>query len=260
MAHEPTDASFVKLCRKILSWQWYSEPCTRALFIHCLLKANWKPGEWQGQHYERGEFITSLASLAKDLGYSVRNIRTAIKHLKLTGEITERVTNKYRVINVVNYDFYQSDSREATSKATNNLTTDRQTSDKQVTTDKEYKNNKNIKNNIYCPNFESLWAVYPRKTEKAAAYKAYQARLNDGFSETELLQAVKNYADQCEKEHREKKYIKQCKTFLGANTPFTDYTKGGEENAADTRNNSESWPTPNEMYAKWFDSMSNYGD
>lgn len=229
-----SNVAFVKIYKSVLNWQWYSEPCTKDVFIHCLLKANWKSGEWQGQHYERGEFITSLASLAQELGYSVQNIRTAIKHLKSTGEITERVTNKYRVISVVNYDFYQSDSREVTSKLTNNPTSDQQAANKQLTTDKEYKNNKNIKNNIYCVHFEDLWKVYPRKNDKSAAYKAYQSRLQDGFSEDELFQAVKNYAAECERDHREQRYIKHGKTFLGSNTPFMDYLKQGViDNGAD---------------------------
>lgn len=139
------------------------------------------------------------------------------------------------------------------TKCNDNVTPCNQEKEIELELDKEIK-----KDNIYCPNFETLWAVYPRKTEKAAAYKAYRARLNDGFSENELLTAVKNYAAQCEKEHREKKYIKHCKTFLGASTPFIDYMKGDDEGAAGT--DAESWPTPNEMYAKWFDSMSNYGD
>ena len=71
--------------------------------------------------------------------------------------------------------------------------------------------------------FESLWTAYPRKKEKAKAYKCYKARLADGFSEDELETAVKRYADECKINHTEEKYIKLGATFLGPNTPFTDY-------------------------------------
>ena len=70
---------FVKLNRNILDWEWYSEPCTRGLFIHCILKANWKDGSWQGQPCKRGQFITSLQKLSIETGYSVQNIKTALK-------------------------------------------------------------------------------------------------------------------------------------------------------------------------------------
>ena len=77
--------------------------------------------------------------------------------------------------------------------------------------------------NIYSADFETFWSEYPRKLDKAAAYKQYIARLNSGFSEEELLKAVRAYAKECRDEKREEKYIKHAKTFLGANTPFVDY-------------------------------------
>ena len=87
------------------------------------------------------------------------------------------------------------------------------------------------KGNIYGANFESVWSVYPRKRDKASAYKAYNARLKEGYSENELMTATKAYAEECKKNHTEERYIKQGKTFFGVNTPFIDYLKAGEENA-----------------------------
>ena len=40
--------NFIKLSRKILDWQWYTDEHTKTLFIHCLLKANWKEGNFKG--------------------------------------------------------------------------------------------------------------------------------------------------------------------------------------------------------------------
>ena len=79
------------------------------------------------------------------------------------------------------------------------------------------------KDNAYTWAFEEFWSVYPRKQEKAKAYASYKARLADGFSEDELMTAVKRYADECEARKTEKRYIKLCATFLSANTPFVDY-------------------------------------
>ena len=53
------------------------------------------------------------------------------------------------------------------------------------------KENVKEKDNTYSCAFEALWAAYPRKKEKANAYKCYKARLADGFSEDELMTAVK---------------------------------------------------------------------
>ena len=79
------------------------------------------------------------------------------------------------------------------------------------------------KDNTYTCAFEEFWSAYPRKQEKAKAYASYKARLADGFSEDELMTAVKRYADECEARNTERRYIKLCATFLSANTPFVDY-------------------------------------
>ena len=248
---------FVKIDRGILDWEWYSDIYTSRLFIHCILKANWKDGSWKGQPYKRGQFITSLQSLANELGCSVQNIKTALKHLISTGELTSKATNKYRIITVCNYDKYQVDNRQDNKV----LTINQQTTNKQLTTDEEYKEYKNIRNNNnmcafaganegasgankeetgkskekhqlkYATSFEEAWHHYPRHKDKALAYKAYNARLNDGYSEDELLIATKAYATECKKKDTPREYIKLAKTFYGTDTPFIDYLKAGEENA-----------------------------
>ena len=65
----------------------------------------------------------------------MQNVRTAIKHLILTGEITSKQQAKFTVITVKNYDKYQLDNR-----VTNNLLTEnQQASNKLLTTIEEGK-------------------------------------------------------------------------------------------------------------------------
>ena len=78
-------------------------------------------------------------------------------------------------------------------------------------------------NNIYPSSFNEFWDNYPRKQDKGQAYKCYQARLNDGYTESQLLDACINYAAECEHDKREKKYIKVASTFLSVNEPFVEY-------------------------------------
>lgn len=85
----------------------------------------------------------------------------------------------------------------------------------------EPKSNKQIKN--YTTDFEEFWDIYPRKADKAQAYKKYNARIKDGFSHEQLCEAARNYASECKKNRVEEKYIKHGKTFLGEATPFLDY-------------------------------------
>ena len=89
------------------------------------------------------------------------------------------------------------------------------------------------KDSIYSANFTHFWEVYPKKKEKSRAYSCYKARLNDGYSEDEILKAAQKYAEECKKEKREERYIKLAGTFLGPNTPFVDYLKGGDSDDGD---------------------------
>ena len=84
--------------------------------------------------------------------------------------------------------------------------------------------NENVNvNDIYSRVFEDLWKIYPRKKEKAAAYKAYKARLNNNFSEEQMLTATKRYAEECRILKTEERYIKHGSTFFGPSMPFADY-------------------------------------
>ena len=79
--------------------------------------------------------------------------------------------------------------------------------------------------NDYPTGFEEFWSAYPKKVGKGEAYKCYQARLKDGWSPEELLEAAREYASETGRRHTDKDYIKHPKTFLSATTPFTDYIK-----------------------------------
>lgn len=74
----------------------------------------------------------------------------------------------------------------------------------------------------YSEGFEETWKTYPRKKEKAAAYKAYKARLHE-YSEDQLLTATKRYAEECRILNTEERYIKHGATFFGPSLPFADY-------------------------------------
>lgn len=93
----------------------------------------------------------------------------------------------------------------------------------------------------YTPAFETFWKAYPRMVGKGEAYKKYKARRNDGYSDAELLEAAKNYANQCRKLSTQKEYIKHPKTFLSDSLPFLDYLPKREQaeqdqQLPDTRN------------------------
>ena len=133
---------FIKLHRKLIEWEWFSDINTTHLFLYCLLRANYEDKKWRGIDIRRGSFITSLDRLSKDTGLTVRQVRTALDKLKSTGELTSKTTSQYSIISIKNYNLYQDNDKQID----NPMTSERQTNDKRMTTDKNIKNNKNNKN------------------------------------------------------------------------------------------------------------------
>ena len=133
---------FIKIDKRILEWGWYQDTNTFRLWIHLLLKANWKDSKFENIVVKRGQLVTSVKNLSKDLELTTQQIRTSLKKLKETKEISEKTTNKFTLINIENYCLYQ-DNKEKNNKQ---ITNEQQTNNKQITTNKNDKNKKNDKN------------------------------------------------------------------------------------------------------------------
>lgn len=119
---------------RLLEWEWYDDLYMFRLFMHLLLKANYRDKEWHGTIIKRGQLVTSLGHLSTETGLSYRNVRTCLDKLEKTGEIVRQATNKFTIITVCKYGKYQqapADERQTTDKQ---LTNKRQTNDKQLTT------------------------------------------------------------------------------------------------------------------------------
>jgi hypothetical protein len=102
------DIGFIKLHRKLLNWEWYSDINTTRIFIHLLLTANFDSKKWQGIDIPRGSLITSYPKLAEQISLTVQQTRTALNKLKSTGEITASKGLNYTLISITCYDDYQS--------------------------------------------------------------------------------------------------------------------------------------------------------
>ena len=76
-------------------------------------------------------------------------MRTALNHLKSTNEITIKATKRGSVATIINYDKYQVADIESVQQSDQGndqkVTNNRPTTDQQVTTNKNEKNDKNIK-------------------------------------------------------------------------------------------------------------------
>ena len=130
------EKGFIVIDRSILDWEWYSDINVTRLFIHLLLKANYKETRYQGHVIPRGSLVVGRKELALQTGVSEQSIRTALKKLESTGEITIKSTNKFSVINVENWGKYQDLSGEDNQQNNQQLTNNQPTTNQQLTTSK----------------------------------------------------------------------------------------------------------------------------
>ena len=119
-----TSNGYIKLHRKLLNWGWYKDQNTMVVFLHLLLTANFAESEYMGEKIFPGQVVIGRKSLARALGMSEQNVRTALNHLKSTNEITIKSTNKFSIVTIVNWALYQINDGKVTNKPTNNLTND----------------------------------------------------------------------------------------------------------------------------------------
>ncbi len=123
--------AWILLYKKFLNWEWYDHPPTKDVFLHCLLTANFIDENWKGQEIKRGQFPTSVEKLATTLGLTIQQTRTALKNLQITNEISIQTTNRYSIITVINYNYYQPNAKQVNSFGGNN---------KQITNKQQAKN------------------------------------------------------------------------------------------------------------------------
>lgn len=111
MMREPE--TWIKINRNILDWRWVRSPVTLSVWMHLLLKANYKDTEIGKDVVRRGEVYLAQDLLANDIGITKKQLRTALEHLKETGEIrATRKIGKVVVISIPNYDRYQGEGQQ----------------------------------------------------------------------------------------------------------------------------------------------------
>jgi hypothetical protein len=122
-------SGWIKLHRKLVDWEWYSDLNTFRLFMHLLLTVNYEDKKWKGIEVKSGSKITSLEHLADETSLTVQQVRLSLSKLKTTCEITCKTTNRYSMITLNNWNLYQAKEQA-----------NEQSENKQTTTTKEYKN------------------------------------------------------------------------------------------------------------------------
>lgn len=187
---EETNSGWVKLHRSILRWEWWDDANTARVFIYCLLKANPVQKKWHGITIERGTFITSYPTIAKETGLTLQQIRTAIKRLKSTREITYQTTHDFSIVTITNYERYQQQpnpeehpEQQPNQQSSNTPATGQQQASNN---NEEYKEEKEIKNNLI-----EEEDAHAQIFEEKSIFELYENLKETYETETETANAIR---------------------------------------------------------------------
>lgn len=205
------DGGWIKLHRKFKNWEWKDSPKHVAVFFDLLLEANHKPKNYRGVTIERGQLTTSYQAISDRTGVSIRGVRTVLRDLKTTNEVTHKPTRHYSVISITNWEKYQmvdkQDDIQTTSK--------RQPSDKLTTTNKNVKNIKNVKKYDQSHfDLDEIYNAYPKKVGKKKGLDKLKKKIRNQEDFDLILSGAKKYADHCDLNQTDKKYIKHFSTWV----------------------------------------------
>ena len=186
---------WIKLHRQFLEWEWYSDGNTMRLFIHLMLNANHETQRWMGTVINRGQIVTGRQSLARELEISVQSVRSALTRLKSTNEITIKVTNRFSIITLNNYEKYQSyeNSNQQNNQQTNQQSTSNQPAINHKQEGKEYKKERNV--SVYGSLREPTPAQEARLffTDDQYRQKAVDHLLKQGLAEQEVRAELRKF-------------------------------------------------------------------
>jgi hypothetical protein len=142
-------AGWVKLHRKLLNSSVFQNPNILKFWVWCLLKATHTEYETrigiQKVTLLKGQFPFGRDTAAVELNMKPTTVYKYLNQLKKENLIEVNSNNKFSVVTIVNWELYQEEEGEPCQLRDNNVTTKEQQRD----TNKNVKNDKNVKKNIY---------------------------------------------------------------------------------------------------------------
>ena len=117
---------YVKLWRKTLDGGILKNGDLCRFWLYCLLKASHKTTKtivgYQEVTLLPGQFIFGRKKAAKELSMSVQIVRTCVKNLDKSKNLTIKPTNKFSIISILNWGIYQQTEYETNHQANQQLT------------------------------------------------------------------------------------------------------------------------------------------
>lgn len=171
---------YIKLHRKILENPIVCKDSEFfAVWSYLLLNATHKelPALFKDKKIilEPGQLITGRKSISTKFNISESKVQRVLKKLEIEQQIEQQTSNKNRLITILNWEEYQTTEQQIEQQLNNNRTT----SEQQVNTNKNDKNDKNIIYSEISDLYNSICISYPKLIKLSdARKKAIKARLN----------------------------------------------------------------------------------
>ncbi|MCD5164732.1 DnaD domain protein [Enterococcus faecalis] len=155
------NAGYVKLYRKVMDSFVWTNPYMYKLWNLCLMKASHENRKFLFNGKEiwlnSGEFVTGRDAITFEMNRGVKrehqvnsgSVWRWLKRFEKEGMLNIKSTTKYSVVSINNWDDYQASEHQVNIKRT--------TSEQQVHTNKNDKNEKNINNNNKGSSLRSIW-------------------------------------------------------------------------------------------------------
>lgn len=179
---------YIKLYRSMLKWEWYDDINTKVVFLHLLLTVSIKDSKWHGIEIKRGSRIASYEVLAKETKLTMQQLRTAIKRLESTGELTRYKYPKFTVFALNNYDKFQTSTSNSTDfqQASNKEPTSFQQQYKKVKEDKEDKEGEEGERETLPPENKQPFGDFKNVFLKDEEYKSLKEKFGIEFLNQEI--------------------------------------------------------------------------
>ena len=194
---------YIKLYRKIIESPVFQNERLLKAFIWCLAKATHKEREEivgiKCVRLQKGQFVCGRKKAAEELGFPESTTWRYMKALESFGILDIKSNSKFSIVTVVNWEKYQCLDVEYGHQNEQEVSKKRTRSEQQVDTNKNDKNVKNDKEDIYTSDYQTVVDAYNRichslpkcTTLSAKRKKALHARFESKFRPADFIEVFK---------------------------------------------------------------------
>ena len=194
---------YIKLYRKIIESPIFQNERLLKAFIWCLAKATHKEREEivgiKCVRLQKGQFVFGRKKAAEELGFPESTTWRYMKALESFGILDIESNSKFSIVTVVNWEKYQCLDVEYGHQNEQEVNKKRTRSEQQVDTNKNDKNVKNDKEDIYTSDYQTVVDAYNQichslpkcTTLSEKRKKALHARFKSKFRPADFVEVFK---------------------------------------------------------------------